>query len=30
MSGVDPPEALAPHDLPLRVQRKSTVFVATK
>lgn len=30
MSGVDPPDALAPHDLPLRVRRKSTVFVATK
>jgi len=30
MSRVEPPAELRPHDLPLRVQRKSTVFVATK
>ena len=30
MSHVDPPETLAPHELPLRVRRCSTVFVATR
>lgn len=30
MSRVSPPTELPPHDLPLRVQRKPTVFVATK
>ena len=30
MSGLEPPAELNPHDLPLRVRRCSTVFVATK
>lgn len=30
MSGVEPPAELRPHELPLRVRRKPTVFVATK
>ncbi len=30
MSGAEPPAGLAPHDLPLRVRRCPTVFVATK
>jgi SAM-dependent methyltransferase len=30
MSPFGPPSELPPHELPLRVQRKSTVFVATK
>jgi SAM-dependent methyltransferase len=30
MSQVDPPESLAPHELPFRVRRCSTVFVATR
>jgi SAM-dependent methyltransferase len=30
MSGIEPPVSLKPHDLPLRVRRSSTVFVATK
>jgi SAM-dependent methyltransferase len=30
MSAADPPAALGPHDLPLRVRYCSTVFVATK
>ena len=30
MSGIEPPATLQPHDLPLRVRRSSTVFVATK
>jgi SAM-dependent methyltransferase len=30
MSGFEPPTELNPHDLPLRVRRCSTVFVATK
>jgi SAM-dependent methyltransferase len=30
MSAADPPAELAPHDLPLRVRYRSTVFVATK
>jgi hypothetical protein len=30
MSGFDAPAELPPHDLPLRVQRKPSIFVATK
>jgi SAM-dependent methyltransferase len=30
MTSIEPPSELPPHPLPLRVQRKSTVFVATK
>ncbi len=30
MSHVDPPETLVPHELPFRVRRCSTVFVATR
>jgi SAM-dependent methyltransferase len=30
MSRVDPPETLGPHELPFRVRRMSTIFVATK
>jgi SAM-dependent methyltransferase len=30
MSGISPPSELRPHELPLRVQRKPTIFVATK
>jgi SAM-dependent methyltransferase len=30
MSGIEPPASLEPHDLPLRVRRSSTIFVATK